>query len=99
MTKEERAKVLQALEHSKYTTTEIDCLNDVEEAIIIMRKEPEPQKLWLWKNFVDGKQEYWAFDNLYPVHMDGGDPQTLGEPCGYALFKPSRNGRPGEKAR
>ena len=50
-------------------------------------------KLWLWKNFIDGRQEYWAFDNLYPINMTDGDPQTLGEPCGYALFKPSRNGR------
>lgn len=54
--------------------------------------EPEP-KLWLWKNFVDGKQEYWVFDNLYPININDGDPQTLGDPCGYALFKPSRNGR------
>lgn len=51
-------------------------------------------KLWLWRNFVDGKPEYWAFDNPFPVHMDGGDPQTLGEPCGYAIYKPSRPGRP-----
>ena len=51
-------------------------------------------KLWLWKNFVDGKPEYWAFDNPFPVHLDCGDPQTLGEPCGYAIFKESRNGRP-----
>lgn len=50
-------------------------------------------KLWLWKNFVDGKPEYWAFDNPFPVRMDCGDPQTLGEPCGYAIFKPSRVGR------
>lgn len=52
-----------------------------------------PQKLWLWKNFVDGKPEYWAFDNAYPINLDNGDPQTLGEPCGYAIFKPSRQGR------
>lgn len=50
-------------------------------------------KLWLWKNFVDEKPEYWAFDNLFPVHLDCCDPQTLGEPCGYAIFKPSRAGR------
>ena len=56
------------------------------------RVEPEP-KLWLWKNFVDGKQEYWVFDNLYPININDDDPQTLGDPCGYALFKPSRNGR------
>lgn len=47
-----------------------------------------PRKLWLWKNFVDGRPEYWAFDNPYPTH-GGGDPQTLGEPCGYAIFKES----------
>ena len=50
------------------------------------------KKLWLWKNFVDGKPEYWAFDNPYPTNLDGGDPQTLGQPCGYAIFKPSRDG-------
>lgn len=53
----------------------------------------EPQKLWRWKNFVDGNLEYWAFDNPFPIHMDCGDPQTLGEPCGYAINKPSRQGR------
>lgn len=50
-------------------------------------------KLWLWRNFVDGRPEYWAFNNPFPVHMDNDDPQTLGEPCGYALVKPSRVGR------
>jgi hypothetical protein len=55
--------------------------------------DPHEQKLWLWKNFVDGKPEYLAFDNPFPVHLDGGDPQTLGEPCGYAIVKPSRAGR------
>lgn len=50
------------------------------------------KRLWLWKNFVDGKPEYLAFDNPYPCHPNG-DPMTLGEPCGYAEFKPSRQGR------
>ena len=50
-------------------------------------------KLWLWQNFVDGRPEYWAFDNPYPINLTDGDPQTLGEPCGYAIFKPSRQGR------
>lgn len=50
--------------------------------------------LWLWKNFVDGKPEYWAFDNPYPAESLHGDGLTLGEPCGYAIFKPSVNGRP-----
>ncbi len=54
----------------------------------------DTKKLWLWKNFVDGKPEYWAFDNPYPCHEEYGDPITLGEPCGYAIFKPSVNGRP-----
>lgn len=57
-----------------------------------------PKKLWLWKNFSDGKQEYWAFDNPYPVYPDSDDPQTLGEPCGYALFKQSRAGRAAQPA-
>ena len=56
-------------------------------------KLQEPVKLWLWKNFVDGKPEYWAFDNPFPIFMDSHDPQTLGEPCGYAWLKPSRVGR------
>lgn len=53
-----------------------------------------PEKLWLWQNFVNGRPEYWAFDNPFPIYMDSHDPQTLGEPCGYALFKQSRNARP-----
>lgn len=51
-------------------------------------------KLWLWRNFVDGKPEYLAFDNPYPCYVNG-DPMTIGEPCGYAFFKSSENGRPG----
>lgn len=48
------------------------------------------EKLWLWRN---GPMEFWAFDNPYPCHPDG-DPITLGEPIGYAIVKPSVNGRP-----
>lgn len=55
----------------------------------------QPRKLWLWKNFVDGKPEYWAFSNPFPHNLNDGDPQTLGEPCGYAIFKPSRDGSDG----
>lgn len=51
------------------------------------------KKLWLWKNFVDGRPEYWAFDNPYPCKLGGGDPLTLGEPCGYAIVKESTQGR------
>lgn len=53
---------------------------------------PVAPKLWLWKNFVDGRPEYWAFDNPYPTNLDNADPQTIGQPCGYAIFKPSRDG-------
>ena len=57
-------------------------------------RKPFPgEKFWLWKNFVDGRPEYWAFDNPYPINLDNGDPQALGEPCGYAIFKESRLGR------
>ena len=49
------------------------------------------KRLWLWKNFVDGRPEYWAFDNPYPCHPNG-DPMTLGEPCGYAIVKESQHG-------
>ncbi len=56
-------------------------------------QQQEPVKLWLWKNFVDGRPEYWAFDNAFPINMNDGDPQTVGEPCGYAWLKPSRQGR------
>ena len=48
----------------------------------------EPIKFWLWKNFVDGRPEYWAFTNPYPTY-DGGDPMVLGEPAGYAILKDS----------
>lgn len=50
-------------------------------------------RLWLWRNFVGGRPEYWAFDNPFPCD-ESGDPLTLGEPCGWALFKQSENGRP-----
>jgi hypothetical protein len=51
------------------------------------------QRLWVWRNFSATKRELWVFDNPFPVYMDSGDPQTIGEPYGYALFKPSRRGR------
>lgn len=54
--------------------------------------KPLPRRLWLWKNFVDGRPEYWAFDNPYPCYPNG-DPFTLGEPCGYAIVKDSTQGR------
>jgi len=70
-----------------------------QQAITSLRKaiaeaEQEPKRLWLWKNFVDGRPEYWAFDNPYPCVSAQGDPLTLGEPCGWAFLKPSVNGRP-----
>ena len=68
-------------------------VRDALRAALSAQQEPVA-KLWLWMNFVDGRPEYWAFDNPFPVHMDCGDPQTLGESVGYALVKPSRNGRP-----
>lgn len=66
------------------------------EAIAALRTQEatEPRKVWLWMNFVDGRPEYWAFDNPYPCVVGGGDPLTLGEPCGYALVKDSDAGRP-----
>ncbi len=54
---------------------------------------PHHRKLWLWRNFVDGVREYWAFDNAYPCRLDSGDPLVLGEPCGYAVFIESAKGR------
>lgn len=56
--------------------------------------QQEPLKLWLWKNFVKGRPEYWAFDNPFPCLTVNGDPLTFGEPCGWAFLKPSVNGRP-----
>lgn len=67
------------------------------EARALAAQQPQGEggekRLWLWKNFVDGKPEYWAFDNPYPA-QDGGDPITLGSPCGYAIFQASKNARP-----
>jgi hypothetical protein len=51
------------------------------------------KKLWLWKNFVNGNPEFWAFDNPYPRH-NGGDPMVIGVPVGYAIFKDSVNAYP-----
>ena len=50
------------------------------------------KKMWLWANFVNGNREYWAFDNPYPQYPNG-DPTTLGEPLGYAVFKESKPGQ------
>jgi hypothetical protein len=91
----------QALEALKSAAIFVDSFRGqkaTQEAITALQAEleqpeQEPKKLWLWKNFVDGKPEYWAFDNAFPVHLECDDPQTLGEPCGYAIFKPSREGR------
>ena len=58
-----------------------------------MQASDAVERLWLWRNFVDGRPEYWAFDNPFPIE-GGGDPLTRGEPCGWALFKKSTNGRP-----
>ena len=60
----------------------------------VLPAQQEPVKLWLWKNFVNGKPEYWAFNNPFPCLTVNGDPLTFGEPCGWAIFKPSVNGRP-----
>ena len=66
---------------------------ELRQAIAEAEKQ-EPKRLWLWKNFVDGRPEYWAFDNPYPCVSARGDSLTLGEPCGWAFLKPSVNGRP-----
>lgn len=55
-------------------------------------EQKDEARLWLWRNFVDGRPEYWAFDNPYPCFPNG-DPMTLGEPCGYAIVKQSTRGR------
>ena len=68
-------------------------ITSLRQAIAEAEKQ-EPKRLWLWKNFVDGRPEYWAFDNPYPCVSARGDSLTLGEPCGWAFLKPSVNGRP-----
>lgn len=45
---------------------------------------------WLWRN---GDYQFLAFDNPYPCKSVGGDPLTLGEPCGISYFRKSENGR------
>ena len=73
---------------------EIDDAMDALRQAIAEAEKQEPKRLWLWKNFVDGRPEYWAFDNPYPCVSARGDSLTLGEPCGWAFLKPSVNGRP-----
>lgn len=53
-----------------------------------------PMKLWLWRNFVDGDPQYWAFESPFPT-FENGDPITLGSPAGYAIVKPCADGRNG----
>lgn len=72
-----------------------DALKKARASLSLPAAGQEPvAKLWLWKNFVNGRPEYWAFDNPFPCVSVGGDPLTFGEPCGWALLKPSVNGRP-----
>jgi hypothetical protein len=98
LTREEAQQVLDALQCATPPTFSAKIVEDWQSAIETLRTrlaQPEPKKLWLWKNFVDGRPEYWAFDNPYPTNLEDGDPQTLGQPCGYAIFKPSRDGSNG----
>lgn len=58
-------------------------------AFLARREESTPlapeSKLWLWRN----GDHFLAFEYLYPCFTPGGDPMTLGEPVGYAVFKRS----------
>ena len=47
----------------------------------------EGQTLWLWQN----GDHFLAFEHLYPCYSPGGDPMTLGEPFGRAVFRKSFN--------
>lgn len=42
------------------------------------------QKLWIWRN----GDHFWVFDHEFPTYADG-DPQTLGKPHGWGIFKPN----------
>jgi hypothetical protein len=96
LTREEAQSVLDALVHSHATEPIWKTpLKTAIETLCARLSAPEPAKLWLWKNFVDGRPEYWAFDNPYPRNLNDGDPQTIGQPCGYAIFKFSRDGSNG----
>lgn len=50
-----------------------------------MMSDNDKKLLWLWR---DGEGKYLAFDDLFPTLPGGGDPATLGQPCGYATFHP-----------
>lgn len=49
--------------------------------------QADGQKLWLWRN----GDHFLAFAHEYPCYEPGGDPMTLGEPAGYALFRQSHD--------
>lgn len=50
---------------------------------------PSPaRELWLWRN----GDHFLAFDNEFPCHPNG-DPMTLGEPVGKAVFQVSERGQ------
>lgn len=55
------------------------------------------EQLWLWQN----GDHFLAFRHLYPCYSPNGDPMTLGEPFGRAIFKHSHNreGKPNEQQR
>lgn len=57
----------------------------------------DSEQLWMWQN----GDHFLAFRHLYPCFSPGGDPMTLGEPFGRAIFKHSHNrqGKPNEQQR
>ncbi len=66
--------------------TASDWIDEAAAEIKRLRRTPPERRLWLWRN----GDHFWAFDHLYPGRTDCGDPATLGEPAGWAIWKPSR---------
>lgn len=91
---------LQALQHVRTTLAYQLTPEAVSELLEPIQKalEADPQdfsatqmrdgyKLWLWRN----GDHYLAFTHLYPCFTPGGDPMTLGEPTGVAIFRESHD--------
>jgi|SRR5689334_7652109 len=57
----------------------------VNEEVFSINQLRDGYKLWLWKN----GDHFLAFTNPYPCFTPGGDPMTLGEPAGVAVFRES----------
>ena len=93
MSRELLQMAFDALEHHTVQTRPIHNTELAIDALRAALAQPQAEPvdnddvLWLWKN----GDHMLAFRHLYPCYSPGGDPMTLGEPCGKAIFRHSHD--------